>query len=216
MEFQERGAPHFHVLINQAVSRVWLSQVWYRVVGSGDVRHMVAGTRSEPLRELHAAAAYASKYAAKQGQKDVPEGFTDVGRFWGVFNTSVKPEHFIDGPNRSGGLAPDALDGPDRDLWAARGHAVRQVVRFARRLVEKARARMGYKKRRIDNGVSGFTAYDVAGALRSLIASVPPLPSLPSLGLSSDFDPAGYVSSGQFSSDLSSHRAANRAALEFS
>jgi hypothetical protein len=46
---------------------------------------LAAGTRIESFKSgKHGISAYASKYAAKQAQKDVPVGFGDPGRFWGV------------------------------------------------------------------------------------------------------------------------------------
>lgn len=113
LEFQKRGAPHFHCLLwngprvegievwsttknkvivipkpgaisphNQAVFD-WISSTWYRIVGSGDPKHLAVGTRIEPIKSWHGVIYYASKYLAK-----LPEGsFVPVeytGRFWGV------------------------------------------------------------------------------------------------------------------------------------
>lgn len=85
VEFQERGAPHFHLFITHPLPRAELSRWWYEIVGSGDAKHLAAGTRIERFREGRTGASvYASKYAAKSSQKCVPVGFDDVGRFWGV------------------------------------------------------------------------------------------------------------------------------------
>jgi len=91
LEFQRRGAPHFHVLINVALTvedhawqQSWLSDRWYKIVGSGDPNHLLAGTRWENIREIEGARHYMVKYAAKTYQKEVPDGFTNVGRFWGT------------------------------------------------------------------------------------------------------------------------------------
>jgi hypothetical protein len=85
LEFQARGAPHFHFFTNYEIPRDLLALWWYDVVGSGDKRHLLAGTRIEYLRAGRSGAiSYASKYAAKVEQKAVPAGFEDVGRFWGA------------------------------------------------------------------------------------------------------------------------------------
>lgn len=85
IEFQERGAPHFHIFTNCKFPKEWIARRWYGIVGSDDARHLVAGTRIEAIRAgRHGARAYAGKYAAKQQQKEVPHGFALVGRFWGV------------------------------------------------------------------------------------------------------------------------------------
>lgn len=98
-EFQERGAPHLHVILwGPGLSNVgarafaeWVSSSWASVVGHRDSvereKHLRAGTRVERMRERHFG--YAVKYAAKMQQKRVPEGFRDVGRFWGVWRAAA-------------------------------------------------------------------------------------------------------------------------------
>jgi hypothetical protein len=87
LEFQKRGAPHIHVLLSQVPvdesTRLWLSQRWYDICGTGDERHLRAGTRIEQLRIPEGARHYVVKEMAKMYQKIVPEGFQNVGRFWG-------------------------------------------------------------------------------------------------------------------------------------
>lgn len=104
MEFQRRGAPHFHLYL--VVPRggefaCWVSETWARIVGASGqagVDHVKAGTNvdygfanrcTDPKR----LAAYFSKHnAAGQGvkdyQHDVPVewlGQESVGRFWGLW-----------------------------------------------------------------------------------------------------------------------------------
>lgn len=92
LEFQARGAPHVHILADRMVPsneqersglRLRVSSAWYRIVGSGDLRHLAAGTRTERLRSLEGGRRYAVKYAMKMKQKVVPELYRNVGRFWG-------------------------------------------------------------------------------------------------------------------------------------
>lgn len=107
LEFQRRGAPHFHLYVarpavRESEFRRWVSEAWYEVVGSGDVRHLRAGTgvdrqfcaRSASVAQL---AAYFAKHNAKWGegkgyQNDVPEGFEHVGRFWGAWGMAEDKE----------------------------------------------------------------------------------------------------------------------------
>lgn len=100
LEFQQRGAPHLHVLTDAlwprtrdsvTALRFRVSTTWYRIVGSGDTRHLAAGCRTEKLRSARGGTHYAVKYAQKMRQKVVPEGYTNVGRFWG-HSRKVKPE----------------------------------------------------------------------------------------------------------------------------
>lgn len=90
LEFQDRGAPHYHIFTNRPVNKQWCSRRWYDIVKSEDIRHLHAGTRCEKLvRGRAGTISYASKYAAKQSQKKVPAFFENVGRFWGVFGCRV-------------------------------------------------------------------------------------------------------------------------------
>lgn len=90
-EFQERGAPHYHLFLTWIPSSDWVSRTWYRIVASDDPRHLLAGTRCERLRcGRSGTISYASKYAAKMTQKRVPDDFYHVGRFWGVSGCSER------------------------------------------------------------------------------------------------------------------------------
>lgn len=91
-EFQERGALHYHCLLSGRVDKEWLANAWYEVVGSGDRRHLEAGTRIEGFRKGEkAAACYVTRYLTKEYQKRVPEGFEHIGRWWGMSRGLVRP-----------------------------------------------------------------------------------------------------------------------------
>jgi len=92
LEFQLRGAPHIHLLLDWPFPRTRqdrsaicfrVSATWYRIVGSGDPKHLAAGTRTERLRSAEGGARYCVKEACKMYQKLVPELYRNVGRFWG-------------------------------------------------------------------------------------------------------------------------------------
>ena len=87
LEFQSRGAPHFHLLTSVWVPKEWLARTWHGIAGAGDPKHLKSGTsvgsaRDTPERNLRAY--FIKRYVSKGGdQKRVPEGFADVGRMWG-------------------------------------------------------------------------------------------------------------------------------------
>lgn len=95
LEFQKRGAPHFHILLSihkyskEDIS--WLAGFWYKIVGSGDGKHLRAGTRIEKVRKQGGARNYVVKYAQKTYQKVVPDKYRNVGRFYG-YSRDVKPQ----------------------------------------------------------------------------------------------------------------------------
>lgn len=91
-EFQKRGAPHIHLLVNvrlpgcldrRAAQRRVVARRWYEICRTDDPKHLVAGTSWENERVPNGMVHYATKYATKMRQKKVPEGFQTCGRFWG-------------------------------------------------------------------------------------------------------------------------------------
>jgi hypothetical protein len=95
LEFQRRGAPHFHILIDHEIDKREVSQKWYDHVGSGDEKHLRAGTNVERIRKPEGARRYCLKYAFKMEQKRVPAEYRSVGRFWG-HSRAVKPSVVYD------------------------------------------------------------------------------------------------------------------------
>ncbi len=95
-EFQRRGAPHFHIigwgptLQHADIRRIrrWSLDAWANIISHPDPIHRAkgrkAGTKFEKMRRDHFG--YAATYAKKMTQKVVPEGYRNVGRFWGLWN----------------------------------------------------------------------------------------------------------------------------------
>jgi len=86
LEPQARGAPHFHLIIAGVpfLAKEWLSRSWYEVVGSGDPKHLAAGTNVQQVMSAKGVASYAAKYTAKA--EELPPDWQDgVGRWWGVY-----------------------------------------------------------------------------------------------------------------------------------
>jgi hypothetical protein len=92
LEPQRRGAPHFHLLVwgvrHLHRFRDWLSAVWYRIVDSGDERHLRAGTQAAQVKSRRGVMWYASKYMSKAV---AAAGWVNPGRFWGVLNRDALP-----------------------------------------------------------------------------------------------------------------------------
>jgi len=87
LEFQKRGAPHFHLIV-WGISRLdlqWLSRAWYNVVGSGDEKHLLAGTNVKSVRDRRLVLSYVSKYMAKG--MALPDAMT--GRVWGIWRKNL-------------------------------------------------------------------------------------------------------------------------------
>lgn len=112
LEFQKRGAPHFHILTTlkppTAPERLKLAHMWADIVESqnwpymaltfenGKVVYLGERLTNEAVVRVHAhksawskiykrdgARRYVAKYATKLEQKHVPRDYKNVGRFWG-------------------------------------------------------------------------------------------------------------------------------------
>jgi hypothetical protein len=169
LEFQTRGAPHIHLLVDQFIDIGWLSETWYRVVGSKDEKHLRAGTSIEFVRGREHGASYLAKtYTAKRDQKQVPEEYLNVGRFWGASRDLVV-----------------ALQKTSTPLDAQGIQTVRALRRFVEKKVQVKRLRhvserpskSRYVKRKkklkhLHTGLNGFTAYNGAKVGAQLLDSM--------------------------------------------
>lgn len=98
LEFQKRGAPHYHLLVwNVSYLKLlaWVSRAWFEVVGSGDEKHLAAGTRVENIRSLRGLMAYAAKYVGKIDPLQTSESMGHVGRWWGVVGREFLPQAIL-------------------------------------------------------------------------------------------------------------------------
>jgi hypothetical protein len=98
LEPQRRGAPHYHLLVFgvERVSIEWLSATWFQVVGSGDERHLRAGTQVQRVQSWRHVIGYAAKYLAKEAA-ELPAGWeAGVGRWWGVHQRRRAPREVME------------------------------------------------------------------------------------------------------------------------
>lgn len=85
LEFQKRGAPHFHIFSTAPVpGKHYTAKLWYHIVDSKDDRHLRSGTQVKPFESREEGIRYATEYANKSTQKMSPKSFYNVGRFWGA------------------------------------------------------------------------------------------------------------------------------------
>ena len=99
VEFQLRGAPHFHVWMNKRFndcpewednggSESWrpLMKNWLRISKQESDEEAVKFNMHQAVYtdwDVHAGKAYATKYASKMLQKGLPSGVERFGRWWG-------------------------------------------------------------------------------------------------------------------------------------
>jgi hypothetical protein len=89
IEFQERGAPHFHGFLTELVTHGEFSAAWNRIISAdrpeyfGDPAHLEHGVYVASIESQDKLASYFTEYMKKLEQKTVPEQYSGVGRFWG-------------------------------------------------------------------------------------------------------------------------------------
>jgi len=93
LEPQRRGAPHFCGFLwncdwlKTMEGKKWFSRQWFEVVGSGDERHLRAGTGIDVEQNVGNRIFYMAKYQTKIEKGGVKQEFDyPVGRYWGAFN----------------------------------------------------------------------------------------------------------------------------------
>jgi hypothetical protein len=91
LEFQKRGAPHFHGIIDKGIDESELKKMWYEIVYSNYKLHLEHGAHVKPIRSLEGYTHYLTDYLTKEEQKIVPVDFRDVGRFWGYSRSLLDP-----------------------------------------------------------------------------------------------------------------------------
>jgi hypothetical protein len=148
LEFQRRGAPHLHLFLSAALpepleplrrvsGRVrkvvmihrpwqdWLSRLWFKIVGSGDEKHLRAGAAWEVIEKPDGAARYVAKEAYKTFQKVVPDDFQNVGRFWGCSRDVPPDEGFVVHATQAqiAAIFPDGVDAEGRPFPVMFGSA---------------------------------------------------------------------------------------------
>jgi len=112
MEFQARGAVHFHLYTNlsptsEASTCERIGQMWHSASGETTQEHSEFHCHAKNFMPWVMDTTYPAKYLGKGSQKNVPESYTNCGRFWGCSRGFVAP-----GDHLSGDALGDALCTP--------------------------------------------------------------------------------------------------------
>lgn len=129
LEFQARGAPHYHTIVfgvdhaDLEKFQEWVSIEWNRVLDGGS-DHLQAGTRVEIPKNCNAARNYVTAYFTKGAQAPID---TKVGRYWGKFGTASIP------------MAPEIVE-------ELNSHQAKIATRTARRAIQHHIWEAGWKR----------------------------------------------------------------------
>lgn len=170
MEFQEREAPHWHILLwpcdekeNAASVFLWARRVWLRIIGQDTKANWDYGVTCSPVEDLRQSAFYISVYQSKDknDRKD-----THTGREWGVWNKDKL------------GLEPMKTV----EIDEVQLRVLRRVMRGAYRAHKRKTFRNSFYFRGLksEQPFTSFLPFEVSNRLFAWIAtSVPPGPEEP-------------------------------------
>lgn len=107
LEYQRRGAPHYHLLFiwigakpELSAFREWMAEAWSTVVASEEKeKHKLAGTQCDPAESWGGVNSYIGKYMSKEvSQLPVDPSTGEIhppGRYWGVHRKSLLPIQIV-------------------------------------------------------------------------------------------------------------------------
>jgi len=93
LEAQQRGAPHYHLLLwgIRYFPKDVCARMWWHVCGEISEDHLKAGTQVCRAGQFKRVWLYAGKYLAKVGAAPTGPTWEKPGRFWGIFNAALLP-----------------------------------------------------------------------------------------------------------------------------
>jgi len=151
LEFQARGAAHFHPIFWNLGSdkallgefRLWLACNWFEVVGSGDQKHLLAGTSSDLTKPQSGSIRYVGGYASRSDQT---RPGCRVGRYWGIVGRSNIP------------WAKEKI----KELSSAQATLVRRTARRYMQAMNRGR-RVRHLERSLPSMVTIYRAFCLSG-----------------------------------------------------
>jgi hypothetical protein len=105
LEFQERGAPHYHVMyLDSPFTPIKeLCAMWHSVIHAKTESGLSNGVDLKLIvksREKRLIVTYVSKYIAKVDERVDKNEFTKIGRYWGRWNIKEKAPLVYEIPSR--------------------------------------------------------------------------------------------------------------------
>jgi len=112
LEFQNRGTPHYHVFLSVAVDRAMqkkMAKSWIKITNGSPAQYWWHCRPENWTPWSMDNGNYLMKqYAIKHAQKEVPQEFQNVGRFWGC-SRAMHPTPNLYGPHEIANLTRNAV-----------------------------------------------------------------------------------------------------------
>lgn len=183
LEFQQRGAPHIHFFSSLTVNdsnREFLASSWVQIIGGGPEALAFHSHRNNFFAWEMSSGAYLSKeYLAKSVQKDVPEEFKNVGRFWGHSRNMkprfkvIDPEEYKDESTIITGIKSAVRVLTKRTQKVVLNRKKESVARRCKKIEEKPFKIPAVSKRNFRKTVRSYTLPLVAGLFHTIIQNLP-------------------------------------------
>jgi len=95
LEYQKRGAPHFHLLVldETSIDPAWCVHAWGEIAHSDSEYHGEYGIDVQRLDSVEKAMVYLAKYVAKPADGTIP---ARGGRMWGVRRKELLPVTIVE------------------------------------------------------------------------------------------------------------------------
>jgi hypothetical protein len=144
LEFQRRGAPHFHLILwlDQEEHRLrlgfWVRARWLAAIGDSSRAAFAHATTAEEVRDFRNCGFYLSLYQSKDQQDRCD---IRTGREWG----KVQPKLLSTEPIREARLSPEGV------------RLLRRIVRHAFRVRNRPKYRLSTYWRSLGKGERGFS-----------------------------------------------------------
>jgi len=140
-EFQDRGALHFHMVLTSEIPYQVLADMWDKTIGNNWQARGDRGSASTSIRAFQGQKdlCYLWSYVSKQSQKQLPDGFQKMGRWWGA-STRLLEKTVI-------------------KVLGRNYREVARITRLLRRWYKAHRKRLGIRSKWRWNG-KGFTVWD--------------------------------------------------------
>lgn len=177
LEFQTREYPHFHIYFSYPYDTVgmhdFLAETWHRIAEPNDEEHLEwhkykgqTGWETDRRKKRpnfmpwDMNGAYLTKYLSKEYQKVVPNGYSNVGRFWGA-SRGLGKQH-IEIENDYSRYDLETVDEQTGEVFSfnATNFVIRQLCKhheaMVRKYGKKSRARTTATSYRLSRGARIF------------------------------------------------------------
>jgi len=99
-EFQKRGAVHVNIVFTDYIPHLIIKEKWHRIVGTDDPHHLHRGVHLVDVKERagHKFKHYIAGYIGKERQKEAPEGFKNMRRWFFWSKKYTRPTETLSAP----------------------------------------------------------------------------------------------------------------------